>query len=117
MLPEPVAWLAFLLLALSLASAIRRHLLPGSRARVRSVLWSGDGNWTLELGSGEQRAARLLDDSFVHPRLTVLVFATGVLARRSVVLTPGSVPAGLLRRLRSRLRCQGRRQGLASLSQ
>lgn len=103
-----------LLVAVSMLRAAVMHLWPGSALRVNYLRWSPQAGWSLGLVSGHEHPARLLGESFVHPRLTILNFATGQLAWRSVVLMEGSVQPTAFRRLRVLLASQ--RQGGTSLS-
>ncbi len=87
------------------------HLWPPSPLRVGGLQWSERIGWTLHLVNGRRLPARLVGDSFVHPRLTILVFATGLVAWRSVVLVEGCARPSALRRLRVLLASQRHRGG------
>lgn len=106
-------WLVALLMSVVVISSV--HMLAGPTLRVRSkaivaVQWRGDGSWRLRTRDGEEREARLLADSYVHPWLTVLNFRVSgcVYGRRcSLVLLPDSLEPERFRQLRVRLRLEG----------
>jgi hypothetical protein len=106
LLQSPLRVAALLLVAASLLSSSRKHLLRSAGPRITVLLWSQHAHWTLQMAGGARVTGKLLPGSFVHPWLTVLCFATGPLTRRSVVLVADSLPKDTLRRLRVRLRCQ-----------
>jgi len=98
-----------LLIGFSYYRSYRKHVLhKGSRA-IRRIVWQADGGWFLEDQSGVMREARLRPSSYVHPRLVILNFdLTRSKGRPSVVLCPDSMDTDTLRRLRGRLRTQGK---------
>jgi toxin CptA len=104
----PLAWYLQLALALVIVlgfvGAWRTHVLRGSPRAIRAAELDPEGAWTLRLADGRALAARLLPSSFVHPKLVVLNFRTGRLARRHLVLAADAADADALRRLRVRLR-------------
>ena len=97
------------LIVLGFVGAWRTHVRRISPRAIRNAELDSEGAWTLGLADGRVLAARLLPSSFVHPKLVVLNFRTGLLARRHLVLAFDAADADLLRRLRVRLRMGGGR--------
>ena len=91
------------------------HLWPWSP---RQAIWHGDGSWTLGLGRGREEPARLLGTTFVSPVLVILNFRYRRWRSGSLVLLSDNLDPDLLRRLRVRLRGEGRwtAQGPPSLT-
>lgn len=90
----------------SLYYTINTHVLGRGESSVCAMVWDADGDWTVTFCSGDQRAARLLPGSYVHPRLMVLNFVLESRGRRSVVLLPDSLDRNTFRRLLVRLRLE-----------
>ncbi len=70
-------WLVALLMLIVVISCV--HALAGPvlmlwGEAIVTVEWRADGSWWLRTRDGEEREARLLADSYVHPWLTVLNF-------------------------------------------
>ncbi|NKN33713.1 protein YgfX [Marichromatium bheemlicum] len=99
--------LAVLILVAALVAVLDRvHArLPWSIVVAR---WDADGGWRLWLRDGRELHARLSAASFVAPGLVVLHWRIGWLRRRALVLFADALDADTLRRLRVRLRQQGR---------
>lgn len=95
-----------MLIGFSLILSYARYGYRRSRWFVERVSCLADGSWALQTADGRNHPAWLLESSYVHPRLVILNFALGGLARRSVVLLPDSIDADDLRRLRVRLLTQ-----------
>jgi toxin CptA len=90
--------------AVSLVRSLRMHVWRSSARAVVGLDVPQDQPWTLRLRNGSQVTAHLLGSSLVHPRLLVLNFCTGRLARRSLVLAADAADPAVLRQLRVRLR-------------
>lgn len=95
-----------MLIAFSLVLSYAWHGHRHSRWFVERVTCLADGNWILQTTDGRKHPGRLLDSTYVHPRLVILNFALDGIARRSVVLLPDSTDPDDLRRLRVRLLTQ-----------
>ncbi len=93
--------------ALSLGGAVW-HRWPWS---LREVVWWPDGAWSLIQGDGRERDGRLLGSTYVSPALVVLNFRCGRWRTASLVLLADNLEPDLLRRLRVRLRLEGRGGG------
>ena len=93
--------------ALSLGGAVW-HRWPWS---LREAVWWPDGAWSLIQGDGRERDGRLLGSTYVSPALVVLNFRCGRWRTPSLVLLPDNLEPDLLRRLRVRLRLEGRGGG------
>ena len=110
LLPLAAAWRLLLGLGVLLSLVLGLggpiwHRWPWDLAQ---AAWHGDGRWTLTLGSGREVEGRLLGSTFVSPALVVLNFRSGRWRTRSLVLLPDNLDPDLLRRLRVRLRLEGR---------
>lgn len=90
-------------------STFNTHVLGRSRNAVMSMVWDGEGEWTLLTGEGTSTHARLLPSSFVHPLLVVLNFALAERGRRSVILMQDSLDQKTFRHLLKRIRLEGNR--------
>jgi hypothetical protein len=74
---------------------------------VKRLTWRADGEWLLELVSGEKLEAELLPNAYVHAWLVTLIFrrqASGEKIR--LVLFRDALEAEMFRRLRVRLRLE-----------
>ncbi len=83
------------LVALLLARALRQVLDPWPLLE-----WDAAGHWWLH-GDGDMKAVELLGTSTLGPLLVLRMRVDG--RRRTLLLTPGRLPANDLRRLRVRL--------------
>ena len=89
----------------SIAWQMRRHvLLRGSRA-VRRLQWRSDGGWWVTDGAGGQHVYQQAETRLVRPWL-ILLRLEGRAGGRNLVLPGDCADAGLLRKLRVRLRRQ-----------
>lgn len=111
LLPLPLAWAWKALIALpviaSLAHALWAVVLSRAPWSVVGALWSETG-WTLTTASGRVLRATLSPSTYVGVRIVILRFRTGLLRRRSLLLTADNIDPEQLRRLRARLRLAGR---------
>lgn len=101
-LPVPITALSAVLIIGSWVWISLRYGSSRSPWFVRKLRRTEDGQWLLGMGDGSEQAARLVS-SYVHPSLTVLHFATGRLACRSVVVLADSADPEAIRRLRVHL--------------
>ncbi len=93
----------------SLRHTIFRWALIRHNKAVTALLWDDLGEWTLFSKNGKQMAVRLEPGSFVSPWWVVLDFsAIDAPGRYSAVLFPDSLDRESFRRLRVRLRLDGR---------
>ena len=118
LLPLAALWrlLIGLMVLLSLALGLGGpvwHRWPWDLAQ---AIWHADGRWTLTLAAGREVEGRLLGSSYVSPALVVLNFRSGRWRNRSLVLLPDNLDPDLLRRLRVRLRLEGRPKGARTAS-
>lgn len=88
-------------------SSFNTHVLGRSKSAVLSMVWDGEGEWTLLTGEGKSSHVRLLPNSFVHPLLVVLNFALAERGRRSVILMQDSLDPKTYRNLLKRIRLEG----------
>lgn len=92
---------------LSFIINMRTHIFMTGHFAITTVIWNNKDDWQLRNAKGVIHSAQLLPDKFIHPYLITLNFRLAgvnwLLARRSVILTPDSVPAADLRRLRVQL--------------
>lgn len=95
---------ACLCVSLSLLTIWRRHFSRPSALYVRRATWHCDDAWALECGDGRCFPARLSLSGFCHTKLILLNFDLGKWRRRTLLLTPDTLPPETLRRLRQRLR-------------
>lgn len=73
------------------------------------AVWEGDSYWSLTDRRGECVSASLSGQTYVHPRLVILNFKLpGRRRPLAVVIPPDALPADVHRRLRVRLRLEGR---------
>lgn len=109
----PLSWPVRVLLAalilLSLWYTLSRWGLLRHNRAVTALLWDDLGEWKLFSRDRKETAVRLEPDSFVSPGWVVLNFsAIDAPGRWSVVLLPDSLDGESFRRLRVRLRLEGR---------
>jgi toxin CptA len=107
-LPGVWPWILPPLIAASGIYHIAVDLLRRAPWSIESVLWAPDGSWILRERSGREREATLSPATFITLPVVVLRLRLGRLRRRSVVLAADAVDAEQLRRLRQRLRIEGR---------
>ena len=88
-------------------STFNTHVTGNSKLAILSMVWDGEGEWTLLTNSGESQKARLLPTSFVHPLLMVLNFSLIEKGRRSVILMQDSLDQKTFRNLLRRIRLEG----------
>jgi hypothetical protein len=88
-------------------STFNTHVTGKSQLAVLSMVWDGEGEWTLLTNNGVSSKARLLPTSFVHPLLVVLNFSLVEKGRRSVILMQDSLDQKTFRNLLSRIRLEG----------
>ena len=100
----PPALLLLPLLAASAWDVRREHLAADSPRRVCELLWDSAGEWTLTQVDGHERAAKLGDQSVVHPRFMALNFRLDRWQRRTVLLLADNADAEAQRALRVRIR-------------
>jgi toxin CptA len=108
-LPLPVALRVVLavLVGASLLYVIWARVLCLAPWSIAEVSWLASG-WRVRTVAGGTFDARLAPSSYVGQHLVILNLRIGRLRQRSLVLTPDSVDADQLRRLRARLRLSGR---------
>ncbi len=100
-------WLAFTLAALTLFSFVRSyrcHLSYRGRNIIRSAELDGQNKWLLQQADGEECAAELQPNSYIHPRLSVLNFRNEYGKRQSLIVLPDGIDGESFRRLRVRLK-------------
>ncbi len=83
------------------------HVLGRSARSILLLVWEPEGDWTLISAAGEEFKARLLDSSYLLPRIQVLNFRTEHHGRRSFFVMPDSLPPSVQHRLMLRLRLEG----------
>jgi hypothetical protein len=101
----PWPWWLSLLAGASAAVAGYLHCRHLRRNSVTRLIREEDGRWTLGMCDGMHGGYRLLPDTYVHPRLTVLNFSGP--DSRSVVLLADSLEPAAFRRLRVMLKLRG----------
>ncbi len=108
-LPPGVYRLPLLLLVLgSLGYGLFAQVLRRAPWSLVAALWAPDGDWKLTFASGRELPARLSPSTYVGVRLVVLSFRCGRFRRCAMPLFPDALNAEQLRRLRQRLRTEGR---------
>lgn len=104
---------AWVHIALSLAvifnfySTFNVHVLGRGKLAILSLVWNGEGDWSLLTARGEQLSAKLQDNSYVHPYLVILNFLIPKRGRRSVILLPDSLDRNTMKKLLARIRHEG----------
>ncbi len=99
--------LALALAALTLFSLIhscRRHLSYRGKNVIRSAELDRQNEWLLQQADGEECAAELQPNSYIHPRLCVLNFRNEYGKRQSLIVLPDGIDGEHFRRLRVRLK-------------
>jgi len=101
-----LAWAGVgLLLFYNAIRAIYIHASRTSRQAIIRVIWEDNGRWYIVRKSGEKVRVKLLGDTFIHPRLTILNFKVpDKWFSQSVILAADNVNQESHRRLRVRLR-------------
>lgn len=107
-LRSPIVLVGFGLLDLSVFILICTHYRRCAPWAVSALVWEGDGSWRIRMGSGEQVSGRLRPSSVVLPQLILLNLELDGGGRLSVPILSDTLPAELRRRLRVRLRTEGR---------
>jgi|PlaIllAssembly_1097288.scaffolds.fasta_scaffold54187_2 toxin CptA len=104
----PGAWrLLAVLVSLSLVYQVYVHVLRRAPWSIRTLIWQGDGSWSVQLVSGRETEARLSHSTFVSLPLVILNLRQGRLRRWSLPLFADALDQDQLRRLRQRLRIVG----------
>jgi hypothetical protein len=105
-LPLPIRIFSCLLIAALAWRCWQRRCELGGEALI--LTWDGDDRWWWSQG-GEERELLLRGDTYVATGVVILNFNHALgRGRRSLVLLPASVGAGVFRRLRVRLILAGR---------
>lgn len=97
------------LVILNFYITFNHHVLGRSRKAVLSMVWGGEGEWSLMTADGEVHEAKLLPGSYVHPLLVILNFILNGGSRRTVVLLKDSLDQNTHRKLLSRMQLEGNR--------
>jgi hypothetical protein len=84
----------------------------GSRHRVVELRWLADGGWLVTGTRQETLRGELSPDTRILGNAVWLRWKTAAGRSRSVLLTPGDLPAGQLRALRVRLRTEAPERAL-----
>ena len=98
-----------MLVILNFYSTFNHHVLGRSKRSVLSLVWGGEGEWSLTTADGASHQAELLPGSYVHPMLVILNFILQGGSRRSVVLLKDSLDQNTYRKLLSRMQLEGNR--------
>lgn len=85
------------------------HAFPQAACAIVLVAWDQQGQWRLVQRNGVVLDAWLEHGAYSHPALLVLPFRLRDGHRRRVLVVPDRVQAGVLRRIRVRLRCKAHR--------
>lgn len=94
-----------LVIAISLIYSLKRHYLRNTDNAIVQAVWDADDNWHLLFADHTTAVGRVLPDSYIHPWLVVLNFATQNPNRKySLPLLSDSLDPDTHRRLRVRLR-------------
>jgi toxin CptA len=86
------------------------HVLGWGKLAILSLVWGGDGEWTLLSAKGNKSVAKLLPSSYVHPRMIILNFRIPETGRRTQLLMQDSLDTNTYRRLLARMRLEANRE-------
>ncbi len=82
----------------------RTYLKASTAIKPIQLILNAEDEWIIITSDGNNQASTLLPESFVHPYLVVLRFATENKRYFAFILTPDNVDQDILRRLRVRLK-------------
>jgi toxin CptA len=91
-------------------STFTTHVLGWGKLAILSLVWGGDGEWTLLSAKGSESVAKLLPSSYVHPRMIILNFRIPETGRRTQLLMQDSLDPNTYRRLLARMRLEANKE-------